>query len=172
MLFEDNSGHEEKRDGFIFLKKYQSENGRPNTIVMIINKGGVTIGPHSAHPKAITVSWLANKKLVITKDGEFYNADKGDSAFQVPLLKDNAESNSSNIATTVPNSGADVKRNSVTTSISDVAAHDPSAIGLSGMRDSITTEASVADKIRAWADTPEAWDRYGIQLVLRQTRIV
>ncbi len=70
------------------------------------------------------------------------------------------------------NSSADVKRNSIATAISDVAAHDPTAIDLSGMRYSITTEVAVADKIRAWADTPAEWDRCGIQLVLRQTRIV
>lgn len=59
-------------------------------------------------------------------------------------------------------------------SISDVAAEDPTALDLSGMRYSITTEAEVADKIRAWADTPEAaglgWTKTTVEEVLEETQ--
>lgn len=48
------------------------------------------------------------------------------------------------------------------------------AIDLSGMRYSITTEAAVADKIRAWADTPEAaglgWTKATVEEVLEETQ--
>lgn len=48
------------------------------------------------------------------------------------------------------------------------------AIDLSGVRYSITTEAAVADKIRAWADTPEAaglgWTKATVEEVLEETQ--
>lgn len=72
------------------------------------------------------------------------------------------------------NSTADVNRNSVTTSISDVAAEDPTAFDLSRAHYYITTEAAVADKIRAWADTPEAaglgWTKATVEEVLEETQ--
>jgi hypothetical protein len=72
----------------------------------------------------MTIAWLNKKDLVITSDGKVYNASVDNSASHTSLPKDNAESNSSDIASTIPYSGASVKRNSVTTSISDVAAAD------------------------------------------------
>jgi hypothetical protein len=72
----------------------------------------------------MTIAWLNKKDLDTTSDGEVYNASVDNSASHTSLPKDNAESNSSDIASTIPHSGASVKRNSVTTSISDVAAAD------------------------------------------------
>lgn len=78
-----------------------------------VNEDGATIGPGSAHVKDMTATWLGNKKLVITNDGELYNRGKDNSVSKTPLLEDNTESNSSNIATTISNSDSNVKRLSV-----------------------------------------------------------
>ncbi len=66
------------------------------------------------------------------------------------MAKHQADGSSPLTTHTIPNSDTDVKRHSVTTtSISDVAAEDPTAFDLGGMRYSISTEDEVADKIRA-----------------------
>ena len=88
--------HEIDRGGhvFTFIKKFNTKNGRPNTIVMKLVDDGKSIGPVSAHIKDITKAWMKNKDLVLTNEGEVFNRSANNSASRKPFARDNAERNS------------------------------------------------------------------------------
>ena len=96
----DESGRDA---ALIFVKKYTTGNGRPNTVVMKVVQDGATIGPISAHVKDLSMTWLMNKKrLVINEDGELLNRSADNSASRRPLSKDSAENNSHESGGIVP----------------------------------------------------------------------
>lgn len=94
-------------DIFIFIKKFESKNGRPNTIVMKFFKNSGVIGPISTHMKDLTISWLKNKDLILTNEGEVYNRSTNNSANRTPLAWDNAERNSQVSENIISQSGAE-----------------------------------------------------------------
>ena len=71
---------------------------------------GQTIGPVSTHIKDITISWLKNKDLILTDEGEVYNRSADNSASRKPLVGNNAERNSPRSGGKVSHSTSKVNR--------------------------------------------------------------
>ena len=100
-------------DVFIFIKKFNTKNGRPNTIVMKLVDDGKSIGPITTHIKDLTLEWLKNKDLVLTNEGEVYNRSANNSASRTPPAGDNAERNSPEGKTTVPPADGKATENNI-----------------------------------------------------------
>lgn len=92
---------------FTFIKKFNTKNGRPNTIVMKLVDDGKSIGPVSAHIKDITKAWMKNKDLVLTNEGEVFNRSANNSASRKPFARDNAERNSLVSINIIPQTGSE-----------------------------------------------------------------
>ncbi len=56
--------HDRKDGSVLFLKKFVSDSGVVNLIVMRLNEDEVSMGPKTAHPKTIKKDWLNGQTLI------------------------------------------------------------------------------------------------------------